>query len=161
MPNDEARMHSSRSQALPGNAILGGSASRTLHCHALPHRSRGGASHVVSSQAEPGNKNSVAGDIRARLSLGNPDHSRPDPRDGFFNAAEIAVIASRRGRLQQLAEEGDKRARQALDLARDPGRFLPTVSVGITLIGTFTATFGGASLVHELADVLRDAPVCR
>ena len=70
---------------------------------------------------------------------------------GFFNAAEIAVIASRRGRLQQLAEEGDKRARQALDLARDPGRFLPTVSVGITLIGTFTATFGGASLVHELA----------
>ncbi|HKD37007.1 MAG TPA: CNNM domain-containing protein, partial [Pirellulales bacterium] len=57
---------------------------------------------------------------------------------GFFNAAEIAVIASRRGRLQQLAEEGDKRAKQALDLARDPGRFLPTVSVGITLISTFT-----------------------
>jgi putative hemolysin len=73
---------------------------------------------------------------------------------GFFNAAEIAVIAARRGRLQQLAEEGDKRAKQALDLARDPGRFLPTVSVGITLISTFTATFGGASLVHVLAETL-------
>ena len=78
---------------------------------------------------------------------------------GFFNAAEIAVIAARRGRLQQLADEGDKRARQALELARDPGRFLPTVSVGITLIGTFTATFGGASLVHELAASLETLPV--
>jgi putative hemolysin len=77
---------------------------------------------------------------------------------GFFNAAEIAVIAARRGRLQQLADEGDKRARQALELARDPGRFLPTVSVGITLIGTFTATFGGASLVHELAAYLETIP---
>jgi putative hemolysin len=78
---------------------------------------------------------------------------------GFFNAAEIAVIAARRGRLQQLAEEGDKRARQALELARDPGRFLPTVSVGITFIGTFTATFGGASLVHELAAYFETLPV--
>ncbi len=76
---------------------------------------------------------------------------------GFFNAAEIAIIAARRGRLQQLAEDGDKRAKQALDLARDPARFLPTVSVGITLIGTFTATFGGASLVHELATSLETA----
>jgi magnesium and cobalt exporter, CNNM family len=74
--------------------------------------------------------------------------------NGFFSAAELAVIASRRGRLRQQAEEGDKRARQALELANDPSRFLPTVQVGITLVGTFTATFGGASLVHELADGL-------
>ncbi|HEV2972654.1 MAG TPA: hemolysin family protein [Pirellulales bacterium] len=79
--------------------------------------------------------------------------------NGFFSAAEIAVIASRRGRLQRQAEEGDKRARQALELANDPGRFLPTVQVGITLIGTFTATFGGASLVHELAAYLEHVPV--
>ena len=48
----------------------------------------------------------------------------------------------------QLAEEGDHRARQALELATDPTRFLTTVQVGITLIGTFTATFGGDSLVR-------------
>ena len=78
--------------------------------------------------------------------------------NGFFSAAELAVIASRRGRLRQLAEEGDKRARQALELANDPARFLPTVQVGITLVGTFTATFGGASLVHELADFLVAVP---
>ena len=79
--------------------------------------------------------------------------------NGFFSAAEIAVIASRRGRLRELAEEGDKGAKQALELASDPGRFLTTVQVGITLIGTFTATFGGASLVHELADSLARVPL--
>jgi putative hemolysin len=78
--------------------------------------------------------------------------------NGFFSAAELAVIASRRGRLRQQAEEGDKRAKQALELANDPSRFLPTVQVGITLVGTFTATFGGASLVHELADALAKVP---
>jgi putative hemolysin len=78
--------------------------------------------------------------------------------NGFFSAAELAVIASRRGRLRQQADEGDKRAKQALELANDPSRFLPTVQVGITLVGTFTATFGGASLVHELADGLVAVP---
>lgn len=74
--------------------------------------------------------------------------------NGFFNAAEIAVIAARRGRLQQQADDGDRRAKLALELARDPSRFLPTVQVGITLIATFTATFGGASLVGEMASWL-------
>jgi putative hemolysin len=74
--------------------------------------------------------------------------------NGFFSAAEMAIIAARRGRLQQLAEEGDRKAKLALDLARDPGRFLPTVQISITLIATFTATFGGDSLVHELAGTL-------
>ncbi len=78
--------------------------------------------------------------------------------NGFFSAAEMAIIAARRGRLQQLAEEGDRRAKVALELIRDPSRFLATGQIGITLIGTFTAAFGGASLVGELAGWLATLP---
>ena len=69
---------------------------------------------------------------------------------GFFAAAEIALIAVRRGRLKQLAEEGDKKAKLALELANAPNRFLPTVQFGITLATVFSAAFGGEQLVHEL-----------
>ncbi len=79
--------------------------------------------------------------------------------NGFFAAAEIAIIASRRGRLEQLANSGDRAARAALDLARDPNRFLPTVQVGITLVGTFAAAFGGARLADFLAERLARAPL--
>ena len=71
--------------------------------------------------------------------------------NGFFAGAEIAILTARRGRLEQLAAAGNASARTALDLAGDPNRFLPTVQVGITLVGTFAAAFGGASLVTELA----------
>ena len=79
--------------------------------------------------------------------------------NGFFAAAEMAIVAARRSRLQQLADEGDKRAKAALELIRDPTRFLATGQIGITLIGTFTAEFGGASLVGELAHWLATLPV--
>ena len=71
--------------------------------------------------------------------------------NGFFSGAEIAIIAARRGRLQQLADEGSKPARIALELADDPNRFLPTVQLGITLVGTFAAAFGGARLADIFA----------
>src|SRR5690606_33165266 len=47
----------------------------------------------------------------------------------------------------------------ALELASDPNRFLPTVQVGITLIGTFAAAFGGARLGAILGDLLKHAPI--
>lgn len=70
--------------------------------------------------------------------------------NGFFAGAEIAILAAGRGRLQQQAEKGNRGAKLALDLAADPNRFLPTVQVGITLVGTFAAAFGGASLAKYL-----------
>lgn len=71
--------------------------------------------------------------------------------NGFFSGAEIAIIAASRGRLTQLADDGDRSARLALELANDPNRFLPTVQIGITLVGTFAAVFGGAHLEAYLA----------
>ncbi|MGQ0634967.1 MAG: hemolysin family protein [Planctomycetaceae bacterium] len=70
--------------------------------------------------------------------------------NGFFSGAEIAMISANRNRLRELADGGDRRARLAFDLAQNPNRFLPTVQVGITLVGTFAAAFGGATLVRAL-----------
>lgn len=71
--------------------------------------------------------------------------------NGFFSAAELAIVTARRGRLKSLFDEGDKRAGQALALASDPDRFLPTVQVGITLLGTLAAAFGGERFIDAIA----------
>lgn len=71
--------------------------------------------------------------------------------NGFFAAAEIAVLTARRGRLAQLADNGDGAAQVALNLSQDAERFLPTVQVGITLVSTIAAVFGGARLEEQLA----------
>ncbi len=74
--------------------------------------------------------------------------------NGVFAMSEIAVISARKARLQQRAEDGDMGARAALELASEPGRFLSTVQVGITLVGTFAGAFGGATIAEELAALL-------
>ncbi|NDH93324.1 MAG: DUF21 domain-containing protein, partial [Planctomycetia bacterium] len=74
--------------------------------------------------------------------------------NGFFSGAEMAIVASRRGRLRQLAEQGDQAAAKALDLALSPDKFLPTVQIGITLVGTLAAAYGGDRVVSVLAEWL-------
>lgn len=79
--------------------------------------------------------------------------------NGFFSGAEIAVISANRVRLREWADRGDRRAQTALELAHNPNRFLPTVQVGITLIGTFAAVFGGATIAEAFGTRLRGVPV--
>ena len=74
--------------------------------------------------------------------------------NGVFAMSEISVVAARKIRLQQRAEEGDHRARLALELAQSPEQFLSTVQVGITLVGVLAGAYGGARLSEPLADVL-------
>ena len=74
--------------------------------------------------------------------------------NGFFAAAEIAVLTARRNRLEQQARTQSRSARKALDLASNPGRFLPAVQLGITLIATLASAFGGATLARPLSDWL-------
>ncbi len=66
--------------------------------------------------------------------------------NGVFSGSEIAIVSARRNRLEMQAAAGSRGARQALDLSERPDRFLATVQVGITLIGTFSAAFGGHAL---------------
>ncbi|HUS13527.1 MAG TPA: hemolysin family protein [Chloroflexia bacterium] len=66
--------------------------------------------------------------------------------NGFFSGSELAIVSSRRSRLEQAARAGGRGARQALALADQPDRFLATVQVGISLISTFAAAFGGARI---------------
>ena len=78
--------------------------------------------------------------------------------NGFFAASEIAIVSSRKNRLAQRAEEGDKGAAAALRLAEQPNRFLSTVQVGITVISTLAGTFGGQRFVGALAEQFRGIP---
>lgn len=78
--------------------------------------------------------------------------------NGFFALAELAVISSRKVRLQRLAEAGSRRARQALALAESPGMFLASVQVGITLVGILAGAFGEATLALRLDAALEHVP---
>lgn len=79
--------------------------------------------------------------------------------NGVFAGSEIAVVASRKARLQRRAAQGDRRAARALELANDPDRFLSTVQIGITLVGVSAGAVGGTTIALELAGVLRDVPL--
>jgi putative hemolysin len=79
-------------------------------------------------------------------------------RNGFFAMSETALVSSRKARLRQRAEEGDRGARAALELADSPNRFLSTVQIGISLIGVLAGAFGGATLARPLAGALRGVP---
>lgn len=79
--------------------------------------------------------------------------------NGLFALSEAAVVASRKARLQQRAQDGDSNAQIALTLAEDPSRFLSTVQIGITLIGIFAGAFGGATLAAGVARYIAPLPV--
>jgi len=71
--------------------------------------------------------------------------------NGLFAMSELALVSSRRARLQVLAEGGSAGARRALRLSEQPGRFLSTVQIGITLVGVVAGAYGGATLGERLA----------
>lgn len=66
--------------------------------------------------------------------------------NGVFAMSELAIVSARTARLRAAAEKGSKGARIALDLAADPGKFLSTVQIGITLIGIIAGAYSGSSL---------------
>lgn len=79
--------------------------------------------------------------------------------NGLFAMSEMAIVSSRKVRLQQLANTGNQKAQTALELANTPNRFLSTVQVGITLIGILAGAFGGATLAEKLAVELSQIPI--
>ncbi|MCL4266643.1 MAG: hemolysin family protein [Anaerolineae bacterium] len=79
--------------------------------------------------------------------------------NGFFAGSEIAIVSARRSRLELEAQSGRRAAQQAIALAESPDRFLATVQIGITFIGTFMAAFGGARISNLLAERLVTIPI--
>ena len=78
--------------------------------------------------------------------------------NGLFAMAEIAIVSARKTRLQQQAQEGNKKALVALELANAPNQFLATIQIGITLVGIVAGAFGGATIAEKLADALQQVP---
>ena len=77
--------------------------------------------------------------------------------NGLLAMAELAVVSSRRSRLQALVDRGVSGSRRALALASDPGKFLSSVQIGITLVGVLSGAFSGATLGLRLAGLFESA----
>ncbi|WP_242078435.1 hemolysin family protein [Brevundimonas diminuta] len=77
--------------------------------------------------------------------------------NGLFAMTELAVVSSRKSKLQARAERGDRGARAALKLSEEPTQFLSAVQVGITLIGILAGAYGQATIAGELDRILEAA----
>jgi putative hemolysin len=78
--------------------------------------------------------------------------------NGFFSMAEIALVSSRKARLEAQANKGDARAKAALELANRPDTFLSTVQIGITLIGILTGIYSGDKIIRNFTPLLENIP---
>jgi len=76
--------------------------------------------------------------------------------NGLLSMSELAVVSARRTRLQVLAERGNRGAEVALALAANPGRFLSSVQMGITLVGIAAGAFSGATLAERFSLTLQE-----
>ncbi|WP_094604724.1 hypothetical protein SPSIL_020390 [Sporomusa silvacetica DSM 10669] len=74
--------------------------------------------------------------------------------NGLFAMTEMAIVSSRKSRLENMAATGNRGAQAALKMAEEPTALLSAVQIGITLIGILTGAFGGAKLANYLASFL-------
>lgn len=74
--------------------------------------------------------------------------------NGLLSMSELAVVSSRSARLKVLSDQGNRGASIAIRLAENPGRFLSTVQIGITLVGVLSGAFSGATLGARLSEWL-------
>ncbi|MDR3516130.1 MAG: hemolysin family protein [Azospirillaceae bacterium] len=78
--------------------------------------------------------------------------------NGFFALSEMAIVLSRRTRLQARVDNGDRGAQVALRLLANPGRFLSTVQIGVSVTGIIAGAFGGARLAEPVGTLLNRIP---
>ncbi len=79
--------------------------------------------------------------------------------NGYFSAAEISLISLRRSRVRHLVKSGNPIARRIQKLQEEPERFLATVQIGVTLIGTLAATLGGVIAIERIKPVFAAVPL--
>ncbi|MCE5286983.1 MAG: hemolysin family protein [Pelosinus sp.] len=78
--------------------------------------------------------------------------------NAVFAMSEIAIVSSRKVRLEKKAEKGSRGAKAALAMANEPTQMLSTMQAGISIIGIFTGAFSGATIAHRLAAQLKAIP---
>lgn len=78
--------------------------------------------------------------------------------NGVFSMSEIALVSSRKSRLEAAAKNGDSSAKAALHLANSPTRFLSTVQIGITLIGLLTGMYSGDNITSDFEKYISTIP---
>src|SRR3972149_3256397 len=79
--------------------------------------------------------------------------------NGFFAASEIAIIATRKTRIDSLVEKGVRSATLLARLKDDPDRFLATVQIGVTVAGTLASAIGGAAAIEYLKPLIQSLPL--
>jgi putative hemolysin len=79
--------------------------------------------------------------------------------NGIFSMSEIALVSSRKSRLEAAAKNGDSSAKAALHLANSPTRFLSTVQIGITLIGLLTGMYSGDNITSDFEHFIATIPI--
>ena len=79
--------------------------------------------------------------------------------NGFFAAAEIAVVTVRRSRIKQLIDEGNKTAVILNKFKEDPDRFLATIQIAVTLVGVLASAIGGAAAIEIIKPAIGEIPI--
>ncbi|HXV30112.1 MAG TPA: hemolysin family protein, partial [Sinorhizobium sp.] len=74
--------------------------------------------------------------------------------NAFFALSELAIVSASKPLLRHMVKQGNRRAESALKLADEPGKFLSTVQVGITLVGILAGAYGGATIAAKIAPAL-------
>lgn len=77
--------------------------------------------------------------------------------NGFFSLSEMAIVSSSKPILRAMSKHGNKAANDVLYLLANQGKFLSTIQVGITTVGTLTAAYGGATIARSLGELLNKA----
>lgn len=81
--------------------------------------------------------------------------------NGFFALSEIALVSSKKVRLEQLRLSGSNGAKVALKLQEDSEDFLSAIQVGITLIGIITGVYGGTNIAHNVTPLFQNIELFR
>jgi putative hemolysin len=79
--------------------------------------------------------------------------------NGFFAGTELAVISARKSHIASLAAAGNLQAKLLEKIQKDPHRFLATVQIGVTVVGSLASAVGGAAAIQYLTPLLRGLPV--
>ncbi|WP_256463646.1 MULTISPECIES: hemolysin family protein [unclassified Flavobacterium] len=81
--------------------------------------------------------------------------------NGVFSMSEIALISSRKNRLETAAKKGNAGAQTALELSNSPNKFLSTVQIGITLIGILTGIYSGDKITDDMQHFVEGFPALK